>query len=380
MSAHASGDLSALLAEGLAEKRYAGAVLRIERGGRLLFEEAVGHALADGPKRIVMKADSIFDLASVTKLFTAAAILRLVSTGACSLGSRVLELLEHSALGTGMEAETRERLRASLGAIDLESLLSHSSGLHYWYPFYTRRGQSFESVLARVMELHPRQAGVVYSDLNFMLLGRIVEAVTGKALAAAVSELVFEPLGLTRTSFRRPLGQSVATEAGNRIEEGMVAALGLTFDRWRDRGLPILGEPNDGNCHYYFDGTAGHAGVFSDARDLCRLGQSWLDGGVIMAPGAEPPGSGKRWIHATLAAEALRDRGGGRGLGFQTGENYPGSGCGHTGFTGSYLHINPPSGLNIALLANRLHVAEPGDINPFRKRISECALANYPRP
>lgn len=380
MSTHASGDLTALLDEGLSEKRYAGAVLRIERGGRLLFEGAVGHALADGKNRIVMKVDSVFDLASVTKLFITAAILRLVSTGACSLLSRVFELLETSAPGAGMDAETRRRLWVSLGAIDLESLLSHSSGLHYWYPFYTRRGQSFETVLADVMELHPRQAEVVYSDLNFMLLGRIVEVLTGKGLAAAVSELVFEPLGLTRTSFRRPLGQAVATEAGNRIEEGMVAALGLTFDLWRDRGLPILGEPNDGNCHYYFDGVAGHAGVFSDARDLCRLGQFYLDGGVIMAHGAEQPGSGKRWILATLAAEALRDGGGGRGLGFQTGDNYPGGGAGHTGFTGCYLHINPASGLNIALLANRLHVAEPCDINPFRKRISECALANFQRP
>ncbi|MEI6385800.1 MAG: serine hydrolase domain-containing protein [Spirochaetota bacterium] len=357
-----------LLAEGLAEKLFAGAVLRIERRGQVLFEGAVGHALADGEMRIPMKVDSIFDIASLTKLFTATAILRLVSSGACSLDSRVFELLEASAISAGIDVETRDRLRDSLGDAELASLLAHSSGLHHWYPFYCHRGQSFESVLALVMELHPRREGVVYSDLNFMLLGRIVEAVAVKSLALAMAELVFEPLGLTRTSFARPRGEAVATEAGNRIEESMVAALGLSFDGWRERGLPILGEPNDGNCHYFFKGTAGHAGVFSDARDLCRLGRFWLDGGVFQAPGAG------------LAAKALSDHGGGRGLGFQTGENYPGGGCGHTGFTGSYLHINPPTGLTIVLLTNRLHVAEPRDINPFRKRISECALAIFPRP
>ncbi|HET7839691.1 MAG TPA: serine hydrolase, partial [Rectinemataceae bacterium] len=70
-------------------------------------------------------------------------------------------------------------------------------------------------------------------------------------------------------------------------------------------------------------------------------------------------------------------RGGGRGLGFQLGPNYPQGGCGHTGFTGGYLHLNPPTGLVVAILANRLHVPSPGDLNPFRRELSEAVIAAF---
>jgi len=352
------------------EGLFAGAALRVERRGLALFEGAWGDALRFGSERISMSPDTIFDIASITKLFTTTAVLRLISLGKLGLDTRLDEVpgLFGDTLAASPSFSPAARLLTAAGSLTIASLLSHSSGLHYWYPFYARRGEAFEAILADVIEEHPLRYETIYSDLNFMILGRVIEALSGKPLDEAVRDLVFHPLGLERTSWRRPLGPVAATEFGNRIEEGMVAALGLHFEGWRPRELPISGEPNDGNCHYYFGGAAGHAGVFCDLRDLCRLGRLYLDGGQA---------DGEALIGPGLAAEALRDRGAGRGLGFQLGENYPGGGCGHTGFTGSYIHLNEASGLVIVLLANRLHVASPRDINPFRREVSALALALF---
>jgi CubicO group peptidase (beta-lactamase class C family) len=382
-----SGVFGEIVRRGLEAGLFAGAVLRVERGrppggnlgadgagragerGDLLFEEAWGQALCAGSERESMRTSTLFDLASVTKLFTATAVLRLVTLGELRLDAKAADIL---ASGGGLRGDADgaifERLRAGLGTIDVAALLAHSSGIHYWYPFYVRHEDCFEAILADVLEAHPPRGETIYSDLNFMILGRLIEGVTRAGLAEAVGALVLGPLGLSRTSFAKPLGSAAATEFGNRIERKMVADLGLAFADWRDESRPIRGEPDDGNCHYYFGGAAGHAGLFSDARDLCRLGRLYLDEGRIDAAEYLAPG---------LAEEALRDRGSGRGLGFQTGENYPGGGSGHTGFSGTYLHVNRPAGLVVAILANRLHVALPRDINPFRRELSEAALGRF---
>ena len=344
---------------------FRGAVLRVERRGRLLYEGAWGHALYAGAERIALEASTLFDLASLTKLFTTTAVLRLVTMGDLRLEARAADLIGAS---PELDESLRLRLRAALGDVDVAALLAHSSGIHYWYPFYTRRREPFEAILADLLESHPRKNETIYSDLNFMLLGRIVEGATGLPLAWAAKRLVFEPLGLRRTSYGRPLGPAAASEFGNRIERAMVADLGLSFDLWRDESRPILGESDDGNCFYYFGGIAGHAGVFSDAADLCRLGALYLDGGRV---------DGAAYLAPGLAEEAMRDRGGRRGLGFQLGDNYPGGGAGHTGFTGTYLHINPAADLVVAILTNRLHVPRPRDINPLRRELSEAVLAAY---
>ena len=362
-----SGDpFSDIVARAIDGRACSGAVLRVERNGDCLFHEAWGDAIRAGATVVPMNPDTIFDAASLTKLFTTTAILRLATTGSLSLDTRLEALLPALADRFGIDAALRSRLAASVGAVDVAALLSHSSGIRAWYPFYARRGESFETILADVLEKNPRRTVTLYSDINFMILGRLVEAVTGAHFATAMGDLVLSPLGLDRTSWKAPLGPVAATEFGNRIEEGMVADIGLSFDGWRDREAPIFGEPNDGNCHYFFGGVAGHAGLFSDARDLCRLGRLYVDRGAI---------DGAGWIEPGLATEATMDRGAGRGLGFQTGDLYPGGGCGHTGFTGTYLYVKADAGLVVAFLANRLHVEAPGDINPLRREVAALALS-----
>ncbi|MDA8410538.1 MAG: GNAT family N-acetyltransferase [Treponema sp.] len=360
----------------IADGLFTGASLRIERAGEgggvpnggVLFEGAWGDAIQTEEERIPMRVDTAFDIASITKLFTTTAVLRLATLGRLSLDSRLDGILDAGQGGQAKGRAVGDIFKGMAGQFSIASFLAHSTGIHYWYPFYTRRGETFEAILSDIMKEHPPRNETIYSDLNFMLLGRLVEVAAGKPLDDAIRELIFEPLGLGGSSWRKPLGPVAATEFGNRIEEGMVASLGLRFDGWRDRRLPIVGEPNDGNCHYYFGGAAGHAGIFSVPRDLCRLGRLYLEGGR----------AGRvAFLDPALAAEAMRDRGAGRGLGFQLGANYPGGGCGHTGFTGSYLHLNKAERLVIVLFANRLAVESPGDINPFRRKISALALAAF---
>jgi CubicO group peptidase (beta-lactamase class C family) len=352
------------------EGHFPGAVLRVERRGSLLHEEAWGEALHTESESIPLATSIIFDLASVSKLFTTTAVLRLVTLGELRLESKAADVLSgglkacHSPAIEGLEV----RLRDSLGPVDIAALLAHSSGIHYWHPFYVSREHAFESILADVLDAHPRRDEVIYSDLNFMILGRIIESLTGLPLAVAVRKLVFEPLGLARSSYSKPLGPAAAGEFGNRVERRMVAELGLSFSGWRDESRPIIDEIDDGNCYYFFGGAAGHAGVFSDAHDLCRLGELYLDKGRL---------DGTDWLAPGLAERAMSEQGGGRGLGFQLGENYPGGGCGHTGFTGTYIHVNEPAGLVISILTNRLHVPEPRDINPYRRELSKAALSAF---
>jgi len=350
------------------EGAFPGAVLRIEDRRGLLFERCWGDALHTDSTRIPLGASTLFDLASVSKLFTTTAALRLASVGKLALADSVPCLYRRLFQGQDVGESALALLDRLLDGVRVVDLLSHASGIHYWYPFYTESDKSFESILIEVLEAYPRRAEVIYSDINFMILGRLVAGIAGASLPTAMNDLVFVPIGLKRTSYGKPVGCAAATEFGNRIERAMVANIGRSFDYWRDESIPIWGEPDDGNCYYYFHGAAGHAGVFSDAKDLCRLGKLYLDGGLV---------EGQQYIDPNIAAEALRERKGGRGLGFQCGENYPHNGAGHSGFTGTYLHVNPQAGLVITLLTNRLHTARPIDITPLRREFSEAALSVY---
>lgn len=322
-------------------------VWRLERGGRVLEETAEVH-----PDRPYIVPSRLFDLASLTKLFTTTAVLRLATLGQLKLEDRLADHLNLPFLGNA----------------DLRSALSHSTGYHPWYPFYTRK-EPFEGILEAVFREHAPTGQTVYSDLNFMLLGRVIEHTTRLPLKEAMAQLVLAPLGLSHTSYG-PCNGASPTEWGNRIEKGMVQNLGLTFEAWRPEDEPIQGACNDGNAWYFFGGVAGHAGLFGDAADLCALGRLYLNGGLWRD---------EAYLAADLVTEACQDRGTGRGLGFQFGDLYPEAGFGHTGFTGTYLYLNPQQNLVGALLTNRLNGPTPGKIDEFRRNQVKAALQVWGR-
>ncbi len=372
--------LDSIVRSRIDDSRFACAEIRAELGGRRLFDAVWGWPCLVGDSEPPLVAGALFDIASITKLFTTTAILRLIGLGAFGLGTRLGEIpgfignLGNPGSADGNAAYARIA-GEFLSNVDIASLLDHSSGLHYWHPFYVEEGLGFDGILGKVLSLHPPVRGTVYSDLNFMILGKLAAFASGHGeeggLRACMRELVLEPLGLSTTRYapvnlrevESQSGQVVATEFGNRIEEGMVSALGIAWDGWRPKDRPILGEADDGNCHYHFGGAAGHAGIFSTAGDLCSLGRLYL-------------GSGGGLIASELVDLACRDRGSGRGLGFQFGETYPDGGFGHSGFTGTCLYLNREKGLVVAILTNRLHAPEPMRITDFYREVSETVLAD----
>ena len=348
----------ALTKSALEEGILRAALIRVEREGVLQFEESWGYSYWNESERTLLSPDHLFDLASLSKLFTSTAILKLISSGEVEEGTRVVDLLGfHNAI-----------LRTVLKEVQLSELLDHSSGLPPWFPFYTRFNEPFESILADILAKQGLKKETTYSDINYMLLGLVIERLCRKNLRDAMRDLVFEPLGLRRATYDPEPVRTVATEFGNQIEKRMLAERGLIFGQWRRDDVLIRGECNDGNCHYYFKGAAGHAGIFADAADVARFGRVYLEGGESETRG---------FLDPDLLKTAVRNRGTDRGYGFQLGRNYPGEGFGHTGFTGTYLHINPAADLTITVLTNRLHLSQPRNIDEYRRAVSKQALTLF---
>lgn len=347
----------------------AGVVLGVHAGG-------AGDAAAAGfrtvdwtPGRVgvdPMTVDTHHDLASVTKVVaTTAALLRLVSAGLVELDAEIFRYLPRFR-GGGREQVT------------VRDLLLHRGGLREWHPLYfeaedAERGyRAAESLPLR----YPPGVERHYSDLGFMLLGRVVTVATGQDLASSVAELVTRPLGLGDTRFGHPAGDGAATGArDDRIEMAMVDTgqpypvpfRAANFPRWRHG--PVHAEVSDGNAFHVFGGTAGHAGLFSTVPDLLRFGAA-LSGYQHLEDLWRPE------VVEEFFAAGPDD---GQALGFR---RYPVEVAGrtmtvlgHPGFVGCALGFVPGQDLAFALATNRLLVE--GDPLPteklWRKFLSEAA-------
>jgi CubicO group peptidase (beta-lactamase class C family) len=288
----------------------------------------------------------LFDLASLTKLYTTMAVLKLMHEQRFQEHTKIIDLLPIE----------NPKLRQNLKPIQIADLLTHHSGLPAWYPFYTRRGEDFQTILQDLLKEHPITDTMIYSDINFMLLGLIVSNTTNLCLHEAMQTLVLNPMNLTETTYHPDPSLCVATEYGNQIEKQMVHDRGLSFNGWRDESSPLKGSCNDGNAHYYFQGVSGHAGLFSSPLDVLTFGKAFLS-----ADHAK--------LDDRLYNNTIKDWGEGRGYGIQFGELYPDQGFGHIGFTGTYLYVNPKRDLVITILTNRLHTQTVRNINPIRLEI-----------
>lgn len=303
-----------------------------------------------------------FDLASLTKLFTSTLLLGFVESGSVRLEDDAAGLLGRETLPPA--------LGRALSGVTLERLLTHTSGLLPWYPFYTR-SEPFYTVLDALVAENGLPEGMRYSDLNFMLAGRIArraadcplpEAFRRAGISTAAEGPVFLPRGSAAAAQLRAGRHLAVSSYGNGEEERMCAQRGLAFSGWRSRDRAIVGEANDGNCWYAFGGISGHAGLFAPVEALVRLGQFYLKAGGVFA-------------------RATEDAGAGRGLGFELGDKYP-RGCGHTGFTGTSLWLSREEGVGAAILTNRL--AQPGqetppDLTDFRREAHLCVLRGLER-
>ena len=297
--------------------------------------------------------DSVFDVASLTKIATSTQILFAVRRGELALRGKIAEYFP--------EILQDPVLRERMEEIDLYALLTHTSGLPAWYPFYSFRGWDFIRVLKKALQDTERTEGVVYSDLNFMILGVLLERVRGKSLDRCLREDLAEPFGLGKMSYLPdPSWPLIPSSFGNSIEESMCRDRGIVFDGFRPADRPVRGEVHDGNSWYFFGGVAGHAGIFAEAEayeKLCRIYMNASDPLMTEAQREQPEAPG-------------------RGIGLQTGISYP-HGCGHTGFTGTGIYFSREADVGVVSFTNRLFYPRPNENQTweFRRVLHEAAYA-----
>jgi CubicO group peptidase (beta-lactamase class C family) len=321
------------VARAIDDREVPGAVVLVGRHGRVAFARAYG-LRAVTPVAEPMTRDTVFDLASLTKpVATATAILILRDRGRLRLDDPLGRLLpEFADHGTG--------------PITVEQLLRHRSGLVADNPL-ADFADGPDRAWGRIARLDPvARPGerFLYSDVGFLILGRLVERLSGRRLDQFTRAEVFEPLGMTDTGFRpdglgpTPVGRIAPTET-----HGETALRGLVHDP-RARAL---------------GGVAGHAGLFGTADDLAVYAQMLLDGGRgpdgrrILAPAtvgrmidpADTPAGQRRGLGWDVATAYSSPR----------GTRFGPSGFGHTGFTGTSLWIDPQTATFVILLTSRLH-------------------------
>ena len=332
---------------GVALVRFKGVPLLLQAHGLSRKYEAGAKLSANA---IPAAPDTLYDLASITKLFTTTCVMRLVEQGRLALDEPVAGWMPEFAAG-GKEQVT------------LRQLLTHTSGL----PDYLELWKLEPTVDARIQRvlttplLNPPGSVFRYSDLGLIAIGHLVELVTRSGLDVAVRDMVTEPLRLRDTMYRPPAGL-MSRIAPTEDEDGV------------GRGL-VWGEVHDENA-WSLGGVAGHAGLFSTAADLGRLAQLYLNGGEL---------DGRRLLEPETVAEMTRNqigRIGSRGLGWELNAAYymghlasPRT-YGHTGFTGTSLVIDPRRDLIVVLLTNRVHPTRDGpSINSTRQAVADAALA-----
>ncbi|MGV9627426.1 serine hydrolase domain-containing protein [Streptomyces sp. NPDC003487] len=333
----------------------AGAVLVAGRGPVVAVEEAAGWAVRyagfdprsdagvelPDAERVPMTVDTPFDLASLTKLFTAVAAVQQIERGTLGIDARVGAYLPDF------------RAAAEHG-ITVRQLLTHTSGLRPELPLYDCADDAERLRLLRAEPPATEPGTPVYSDLNMLLLQHLLERLTGRPLDVLIRDGITRPLGMTATGFG-PCPGAAATEDQRRP--------------WAkaDRG-PLRGVVHDENA-WALGGVAGHAGLFSTGPDLAVFCRTLLAGGSygparILGPDfvellLTPPGLGfavdQPWFMGALA---------GRGA------------AGHTGFTGTSLVLDPATDTFLVLLATTVHPRRrPPDSRPRAALATRLARA-----
>ncbi|MFC8829956.1 serine hydrolase [Streptomyces sp. NPDC057137] len=327
---------------------YAGAVLLAGRGDTVALHRAIGKAVRysaydeatdtgvefPADRQIAMAEDTVFDLASVSKLFTSVLAVQQIERGALVLAERVASYLPDFG-GAGKQDVT------------VRQLLTHTSGFAAWIPLYrepTREGKL--RMLMAEAPTSPPGSVYRYSDLNLISLQLVLEKITGRPLDVLLREEITAPLGMHRTRFNPPASwrpKIAATEDSRQPWSGL------------DRGL-VWGEVHDENA-YGFDGVAGHAGVFSCAWDLAVLGRTLLNGGAYGRARILRPAS-VELMFTDFNTDFPGDE---HGLGFELNQHwYMGAmatprTAGHTGFTGTSLVLDPTTDSFLVVLGNSVH-------------------------
>jgi uncharacterized protein YbbC (DUF1343 family)/CubicO group peptidase (beta-lactamase class C family) len=343
--------LDQAITSAIREKKTPGAVVLVGHNGRIVYQKAYGNR-AVIPRREPMTMNTIFDIASLTKVIaTTSGMMKLVEQGKVRMGDKVTEYLPE--------------FQGGKSDITVRELMTHYSGLRPdldLEPGWSGYDTGIAKAVADLPE-NPPDSKFTYSDINFILLGEIVHRVSGKPLPEFVHDEIFAPLGMKDTTFN-PAARLRPRIAPTEIPKGSRQPL---------RG--IVHDPTARNM----GGVAGHAGLFSTARDLSKFAEMMLAGGV---------GNGVRifsplTIHAFTTPHSPAGLADVRGLGWDIdsrfsgnrGDLFPVGSYGHTGFTGTSIWIDPWSDSYVILLTNSVHPKLRPSITPLRGMVANAAAA-----
>ncbi len=352
-------EITELLESGLFSV-YTAASSAIFYKGNLVYHVRVGKPNPDREPERNIGDDSLYDIASLTKIFVTTALLSLFYKKGFSIDIPVSSIIPEF---TGKRPVSSTDKLFDIGKITFRHLLTHSAGLPSWKPFYKKmKGEEIKrAVLSTELSYIPGEM-IVYSDLGYMIIGWALERITGKSLRDVVRETVIDPIGLQNTDYG-PIDRErcIATE----------------FCPWRKRRL--CGEVHDENA-FALGGVAGHAGIFSTAFDVAKLGLMWLEG----ISGISHFGLPRRvFVDAVMPQKEFQNQRRGLGWALWTqgsparffGKNT----FGHLGFTGTSLFVDPDRELVVSLLTNRVYYGRnPASILLFRIKFHRKVAELYP--
>ena len=346
------------------EHQLPGAVVVVGHDGHVVFRSAYGMRSLE-PTQEAMTPDTIFDMASLTKpLATAVAVMQLYEQGKIGLNDPVTRYLPE--FGANGKQD-----------ITIRHLLTHYSGLPPDLPLdepWTGKDKGYQIAFG-IAPLRPPGEQFLYSDINFIVLGALVEKLSGLTLDDYVKRYIMDPLGLAHTQFLPPASW-IPRIAPTEYEHDPISS-GVPSSRTFPGDVMLRGVVHDPTSRR-MGGVAGHAGLFSTADDLAIYAQSLLDR-LADRPSKFP--LSRIVLQKMVAPEQPATGTALRGFGWDIdspyssnrGTLFPVGSFGHTGFTGTSLWIDPTSDSYVIVLANSVHPHGPKSITSLRGRIANAA-------
>jgi uncharacterized protein YbbC (DUF1343 family)/CubicO group peptidase (beta-lactamase class C family) len=342
--------VDAIIQQAIQERQIPGAVVLIGHDGQVVYRKAFGNRALE-PRREAMTVDTIFDLASLTKVIaTTTSVMQLVERGKIRVGDTVAKYLPEFAQNGKEDITVRQ-------------LLTHYAGLAPDLDLQTPwqgKETAYKMAFAEKPETSPG-AGLVYSDIGFIIVGALVEKVSGESLDHYSESHVFAPLKMAHTRYLPP--------------KAWRAKIAPTqFD---DHNHMLRGEVHDPTA-LRMGGVAGHAGLFSTADDLAKFAQALLNGGggiltpltveKMTTPEQPPTATGVRGFGWDIDSPFSSNR----------GNLLPVGSYGHTGFTGTSIWIDPTTQSYIILLTNAVHPRGEGNAIGLRTKVATAVAAALP--
>jgi len=345
-------DAYEVLQAAIADSVFPGAQVAVVRNDSLIASRCFGRQTYSDESPEVT-TETLYDIASVTKVAaTTVTAMKLYEQNMIKLDIPVKSYLPE------FHGEMKD-------SVTLRHLFTHSAGMHWWADLWNQaknREEALKYIYQLPLDYTPGDS-MIYSDLGIIMIGEVIETVTGKSIDELAAELIYQPMGMNNTMYNPPkslLSRIAPTEIGGSMNRGL-----------------IHGDVHDENT-YFFNGISTHAGIFSTTEDLAALAQMLINGGIYRHHRFFSPQTVKYW-----ASRQNIPIGSGRALGWDTpadekssaGDYFSKGSFGHLGFTGTSLWVDPKRKIAIVLLTNRVHpTRERGGIYQVRRDFHNKAM------